>query len=166
MMKSFVFAAVALFALTSAADLSAGEAGKKRRERAEKEEKAAKNERALLGDPIGYAITKADELALSKDQVAFLKELKKKMLAEREKDKDEQNVRQIFTDARESRKKDPAAARAQREMYKVLAEKQAQKWEERELKELEKVLPKDKFTKLKELRGDVEADIENPFDAN
>jgi len=165
-MKSFVFAAVALLALTSAADLSAGEAGKKRRERAEKDEKAAKNERAQLGDPIGYAINKANDLAPSKEQVAFLKELKKKMLAEREKDKDEQNVRQIFTDSRESRKKDPAAARAQREMYKVLAEKQAQKWEERELKELEKVLPKDKFAKLKELRGDVEADIENPFDAN
>jgi len=165
-MKTFAFAAACVLALLYTADVSAGEAGKKRRERAERDEKSAKNERALMGDPIGYAIVKSDELALNKDQVAFLKELKKKMLAEREKDKDEQSVRQIFMEARESRKKDPAAARAQREMYKALAEKQAQKWEERELKELEKVLPKDKFAKLKEMRGEVEANIENPFDDN
>lgn len=163
-MKTFAFAAVCVLTLLYSADVSAGEAGKKRRERAERDEKSAKNDRALMGDPIGYAIKKSDDLTLTKEQVAFLKELKKKMLAEREKDKDEQSVRQIFMEARESRKKDPAAARAQHEMYKTLAEKQAQKWEERELKELEKVLPKDKFAKLKELRGEVEAEIDNPFD--
>lgn len=170
-MRLSIFASVAVLALFCASDLSAGEAGKKRRDRADKadnkdEKPGAKRDRALMGDPIGYAILKSDELSLSKEQVAFLRELKKKMLAEREKDKDEQNVRQIFMDAKESRKKDPTAARAQHEMYKALAEKQAQKWEERELKELEKVLPKDKFAKFKELRGEVEANIENPFDNN
>lgn len=165
-MKTFAFATVCVLTLLYSANLSAGEAGKKRRDRAEKEEKTGKNKRALMGDPIGYAIVNFDELGLNKGQVDFLKDLKKKMLAEREKDKDEQNVRQIFMDARESRKKDPAVARAQHEMYKALAEKQSQKWEERELKELEKVLPKDKFAKLKEMRGEVEANIENPFDNN
>lgn len=86
------------------------------------------------------------------------------MEAERAKDKDEESVREIFMEARESKKKEPAAARAQREMYKALTEKQGQKWEDREMKELQKVLPKDKFAKLKEQRGESAPAIENPFE--
>lgn len=150
------FAALAIFACMQA---EAGEGGKRRR--MDREERLAG---AQLGDPIGFAIQKSKDLALNAQQVEFLKQLKKQMQLERAKDKDEESIKQIFMESREARKKDPQAAKVQREMYKALAEKQGQKWEERELKELEKVLPKDKFAKLKEMRGEEMPEIDNPFD--
>lgn len=160
-------------ALTIFVSAEAGEGGKFRKpaDRGEREdrkdrreEREGHGEKALLGDPILFAITKSDELALNAQQVEFLKQLRKQMEAERAKDKDEESMRQIYMEARDTKKKDPTAARVQKEMYKALAEKQGKKWEEREMKELEKVLPKDKFAKLKELRGESSPTIENPFE--
>jgi hypothetical protein len=152
------FAALAIFV---SAQADAGEGGKRRRERDREERQAGE---AQLGDPIGFAIKKSKELALNAQQVEYLKQLKKQMQAERAKDKEEESMKEIFMESREARKKDPQAARVQRQMYHALAEQQGKKWEERELKELEKVLPKDKFTKLKELRGEEMPEVENPFD--
>jgi hypothetical protein len=154
--RSFLVVALTFMAVQSHA---ADESRKERRER----KMAERQEAARMGDPIGFTISKASELKLNAQQVAFLKQLKTRMTAEREKDKDEQSMKQVFADASVSRKKDPETFRAQREMYKLLADKQAKKWEEREMSELEKLLPKPTFTKLKELRGESVPEVDNPF---
>ena len=127
----------------------------------------AAREKAIMGDGIAFALAHDNELMLTKDQKTFLQKLKQSLADEREKEKEEVEIREMRDDMKALRKNGSREeSNAAREKMRALMEKQAEKWEERTNKELAKILPKEMQAKLKELRGEPEKLPENPFGAN
>jgi len=146
--------------LTVAFDAAGAEKGK----RFNRERPGGKDrKRAVMGDSISFALANDDELKLNTQQRQFLEKLRKSLEAEREKEKEEAEIKDLMARFKAAKRQGHAEAPELKKRARELMEKQAEKWEERTNKELEKVLPKDYITKLKELRGEPEK-IDNPFE--
>ena len=129
------------------------------------ERKEAKREKAVQGDAIRFALAHAEDLKLTKDQIAFLQKLKEQLADERAKEPEEIKI----VDLRGTMRADRKSGRGEesqliQDQLKEFVEKQGSKWEERTNAELAKVLPKDMQEKLKELRGTPEPPMANPFE--
>ncbi|HYG73423.1 MAG TPA: hypothetical protein VEK08_00215 [Planctomycetota bacterium] len=148
--------------LGTSAGLHAAEKGK--RFNRNKAGGKAERERAVMGDGIAFALAHDDDLKLNAQQVEFLQKLRKSLEAEREKEKEEAEIKELMQRFRAAKRQGHAEAPELKQRARALMEKQAEKWEERTNKELERVLPKEYLAKLRELRGDPEKLAENPFD--
>ena len=124
----------------------------------------AKREKAIQGDGILFALAHSDELKLTKQQETYLQKLKAKLADERAKEPEEIKIGELRDEMRTARKAGkPDEAKVFQDQMKELLEKQGAKWEERTNAELAKLLPKEMQDKLKELRGDPEPPMVNPF---
>jgi len=156
--RFFGFALVFCLTLMATFNTAAAEKGKKGRNN-----KDGKREQAVMGDSIAFALAHDDDLKMTKEQKAFLQNLKKKLDDERDKEPDEIKIRDLRDEMKKTRKTDKEESGDYRTRMRELMEKQATKWEERSNAELAKVLPKETMAKLKELRGEPDKLPENPF---
>jgi len=171
---AFAVAFVLSLTLTVCEDVLAGQAkgARKRSDKGGADEggpregrEGRKGRKALLGDSISFALQHDDELKLTSEQKVFLQALRKKLDAEREKEKEEAEIKDLQYQLKAMRRGGgkPEEGQALKQRIRELLQSQGEKWEERTNKELEKVLPKPYLEKLDELRGTPDALPENPF---
>ena len=102
----FKFVALIAALLLSGAILSApahaGEKGKRFNKKAERNEN--KKERVIMGDSIAFAIDRDDDLKLTAAQKEFLQKLKRTLDAEREKEKEEIEAKDLMQQFKTARK--------------------------------------------------------------